>query len=70
MMEHPIHLHGLWSELENGHGEFNPYKHSIIVKPAERVSYPVSADTPGHWAYHCHLIYHMEARMFCVVVVS
>jgi len=70
MMEHPIHLHGLWSELENGHGEFNPYKHTIIVKPAERVSYLVSADTPGHWAYHCHLLYHMHAGMFRTVVVS
>ncbi len=70
MMEHPIHLHGLWSELENGHGEFNPYKHTIIVKPAERVSYLVSADTPGHWAYHCHLLYHMEAGMFRTLVVS
>jgi CopA family copper-resistance protein len=70
MMEHPIHLHGLWGELENGHGEFNPYKHTIIVKPAERVSYLVSADTPGHWAYHCHLQYHMEAGMFRTVVVS
>jgi CopA family copper-resistance protein len=70
MMEHPIHLHGLWSELENGQGEFNPYKQTIIVKPAERVSYLVSADTPGHWAYHCHLVYHMEAGMFRTVVVS
>jgi CopA family copper-resistance protein len=70
MMEHPIHLHGLWSELENGHGEFNPYKQTISVKPAERVSYLVSADTPGHWAYHCHLLYHMEAGMFRAVVVS
>ena len=70
MMEHPIHLHGMWSELENGHGEFNPYKHTIIVKPAERVSYLVSADTPGQWAYHCHLLYHMEAGMFRTVVVS
>ncbi len=70
MMEHPIHLHGLWSELENGHGEFNPYKQTIIVKPAERVSYLVSADTPGLWAYHCHLLYHMEAGMFRTVVVS
>ncbi len=70
MMEHPIHLHGLWSELENGHGEFNPYKQTIVVKPAERVSYLVSADTPGHWAYHCHLLYHMEAGMFRTVVVS
>jgi FtsP/CotA-like multicopper oxidase with cupredoxin domain len=70
MMEHPIHLHGLWSELENGHGEFNPYKHTVIVKPAERVSYLVSADTPGHWAFHCHLLYHMEGGMFRTVVVS
>jgi CopA family copper-resistance protein len=70
MMEHPIHLHGLWSELENGHGAFNPYKHTINVKPAERLSYLVSADTPGHWAYHCHLVYHMEAGMFRTVVVS
>lgn len=70
MMEHPIHLHGLWSELENGHGAFNPYKHTIIVKPSERVSYLVSADTPGKWAFHCHLLYHMEAGMFRTVVVS
>jgi copper-resistance protein, CopA family len=70
MMEHPIHLHGLWSELENGHEAFNPYKHTINIKPAERVSYLVSADTPGHWAFHCHLLYHMEAGMFRTVVVS
>jgi CopA family copper-resistance protein len=70
MMEHPIHLHGLWSELESGHGLFNPYKHTITVKPAERVSYLVSADTPGRWAYHCHLLYHMHAGMFRTVVVS
>jgi FtsP/CotA-like multicopper oxidase with cupredoxin domain len=70
MMAHPIHLHGLWSELENGHGEFRPYKHTINVKPGEKLSYLVTADTPGRWAYHCHLIYHMEAGMFRVVVVS
>jgi CopA family copper-resistance protein len=69
MMSHPIHLHGLWSELENGQGEHRPFKDTIIVKPAERVSYLVSADTPGHWAYHCHLLYHMEAGMFRAVVV-
>uniref|UniRef100_A0A7V5CTH8 Copper resistance system multicopper oxidase n=1 Tax=Acidobacterium capsulatum TaxID=33075 RepID=A0A7V5CTH8_9BACT len=69
MMEHPIHLHGLWSELENGHGPYRPFKDTIIVKPAERVSYLVSADTPGRWAYHCHLLYHMEAGMFRTVVV-
>jgi FtsP/CotA-like multicopper oxidase with cupredoxin domain len=70
MMEHPIHLHGLWSELDNGHGEFRPYKHTINVKPGERLSYLVSADTPGHWAFHCHLLYHMEAGMFRAVIVS
>jgi len=70
MMDHPIHLHGLWSELENGHGEHAPYKHTVIVKPSERVSYLVSADTPGRWAFHCHLMYHMESGMFREVVVA
>ena len=70
MMEHPIHLHGLWSELENGHGEFNPYKHTVIVKPAERLTYLVTADTPGQWAYHCHFAFHMDAGMFLTVVVK
>ena len=70
MMEHPIHLHGLWGELENGNGAYLPYKHTISVKPAEKLSYLVSADAPGHWAYHCHLLYHLEAGMFRAVVVS
>jgi len=70
MMEHPIHLHGLWGELENGNGDLRPYKHTINVKPGERLSYLVSADTPGQWAYHCHLLYHMEAGMFRTVIVS
>jgi CopA family copper-resistance protein len=70
MMEHPIHLHGLWSELENGNGEFRPYKHTLNVKPAERLSFLVSADTPGHWAFHCHLFFHMESGMFLTVIVS
>jgi CopA family copper-resistance protein len=64
MMEHPIHLHGLWSELENGHGEYRPYKHTINVKPGEKLSYLVTADEPGRWAFHCHLLYHMEMGMF------
>ncbi|HEY0759977.1 MAG TPA: multicopper oxidase domain-containing protein [Acidisarcina sp.] len=59
MMDHPIHLHGMWSELETEHGEINPYKHTVIVKPSERVRYLVSADTPGQWAMHCHLMFHM-----------
>jgi CopA family copper-resistance protein len=70
MMEHPIHLHGLWSEVENGHGEFNPYKHTVIVKPAERLTYLVAADTPGQWACHCHFAFHMDAGMFLTVVVK
>jgi len=70
MMEHPIHLHGLWSELENGERELRPYKHTINVKPNERLSYLVSADTPGQWAFHCHLLYHMESGMFQAVIVS
>ncbi len=70
MMAHPIHLHGLWSELEKQHGAFRPYKHTINVKPGERLSYLVSADTPGRWAYHCHLLYHMETGMFRTVIVE
>jgi FtsP/CotA-like multicopper oxidase with cupredoxin domain len=70
MMEHPIHLHGLWSELENGQGDYRPYKHTINVKPGEKLSYLVTADEPGHWAYHCHLLYHMEMGMFRTVIVA
>ena len=70
MMEHPIHLHGLYSEVENGQGDRMPLKHTVLVKPGERMSYLVSADTPGHWAFHCHLLYHMETGMFRTVVVS
>ncbi len=70
MMEHPIHLHGLWSELENGHGDYRPYKHTINVKPGEKLSYLVTADAPGRWAYHCHLLYHMEMGMFREVRVA
>ncbi len=70
MMNHPIHLHGMWSELENPDGRFQVRKHTINVQPAQRVSYAVSADNPGRWAYHCHLMYHMEAGMFREVVVS
>jgi len=70
MMNHPIHLHGMWSELESPTGEFLVRKHTINVQPAQRVTYRVTADAPGHWAYHCHLLYHMEAGMFREVVVS
>lgn len=70
MMEHTFHLHGMWMHLENGAGEFLPRKHSIIVKPAERVSVAITPDERGPWAFHCHLIMHMEAGMFRVVRVS
>ncbi len=70
MMNHPIHLHGMWSELESERGEFQVRKHTINVQPAQRVTFRVTADAPGHWAFHCHLLYHMEAGMFREVVVS
>jgi CopA family copper-resistance protein len=70
MMDHPMHLHGVWSELENGKGDYRPYKHTIIVKPAERLSFLVSADEPGRWAFHCHLLYHMELGMMREVRIS
>jgi CopA family copper-resistance protein len=70
MMTHPIHLHGMWSEVENTNGEFQVRKHTVNVQPAQRVTYLVNADAPGHWAYHCHLMYHMEAGMFREVVVA
>jgi len=70
MMTHPIHLHGMWSELEAPDGTFQARKHTIVVQPAQRISYRVSADAPGRWAYHCHLLYHMEAGMFREVVVA
>lgn len=70
MMEHPIHLHGLWSELENGQGAYRPYKHTLISQPGSRMSYLVTADVPGTWAYHCHLMLHMELGMFRTVIVE
>ena len=70
MMTHPIHLHGMWSELESPDGAFQVRKHTVVVQPAQRVSYRVSADAMGRWAYHCHLLYHMEAGMFREVVVA
>jgi len=70
MMNHPIHLHGMWSELETPDGQFQVRKHTINVQPAQRITYAVSADNPGRWAYHCHMLYHMEAGMFREVVVS
>jgi CopA family copper-resistance protein len=70
MMEHPIHLHGFLFALENGHTGKLPIKHTVIVKPNERLSFLFTADTPGNWAFHCHLMLHMDAGMFRTVVVA
>lgn len=70
MMTHPIHLHGMWSEVETPQGEFQVRKHTVMVNPAQRISYAVTADAVGRWAYHCHLLYHMEAGMFREVHVA
>jgi CopA family copper-resistance protein len=70
MMTHPIHLHGMWSELQASDGSFQARKHTISVQPAQKISYLVTANPPGRWAYHCHLLYHMQAGMFREVRVG
>lgn len=70
MMTHPIHLHGMWSDLEDANGEFMVRKHTIDMPPGSRRSYRVTADALGRWAYHCHLLYHMEMGMFREVRVE
>ena len=70
MMTHPIHLHGLWSDLEDENGEFMVRKHTIDMPPGTRRSYRVRADALGRWAYHCHLLYHMESGMMREVRVE
>ncbi|HEY8508683.1 MAG TPA: multicopper oxidase domain-containing protein, partial [Steroidobacteraceae bacterium] len=70
MMSHPIHLHGMWSDLEDEHGNFLVRKHTVDMQPGTRRTYRVTADALGRWAYHCHLLYHMEAGMFREVRVE
>ena len=70
MMTHPIHLHGMWSDLEDENGQFMVRKHTIDVPPGSRRSYRVTADALGRWAYHCHLLFHMEMGMFREVRVE
>ncbi len=70
MMTHPMHMHGMWSELEAPGGGFKVRRHTIPVQPAQRISYLVTADAPGRWAWHCHLMFHMHAGMFREVVVA
>ena len=70
MMDHPMHLHGMWMVLDNGAGSHRPYKHTINVKAGERLSFIVTPDELGPFAFHCHLFFHMELGMFRVVSVS
>ena len=70
MMHHPIHLHGLWSDLEDEHGQFQVRKHTIDMPPGSKRSYRVTADALGRWAYHCHMLMHMDLGMFREVRVE
>jgi len=70
MMTHPMHLHGMWSDVEDAEGNFLVRRHTIPVQPAQRVSFSVTADALGRWAWHCHLLLHMDAGMFREVVVA
>ncbi|MDE0207953.1 MAG: copper resistance system multicopper oxidase [Candidatus Tectomicrobia bacterium] len=69
MMPHPVHLHGMFFDLVNGGGAHKPRKHTVVVKPGEKLSVDVSAEHVGDWAFHCHLLYHMHAGMMQVVSV-
>lgn len=69
MMNHPMHLHGMWSDLETGDDNYLVKKHTIVVQPGAKISYRVQVDAKGNWAYHCHMLYHM-AGMFRKVVVA
>jgi len=69
MMNHPMHLHGMWSDLETGDGKRIPRKHTVIVQPGAKVSYLVTADARGRWAYHCHLAFHMMSMFREVRVI-
>jgi CopA family copper-resistance protein len=69
MMTHPMHLHGHFFEIVNGHGASQPFKHTVKVMPGGFVDLDLTADAPGDWAFHCHLLYHMHAGMMRVVTV-
>jgi len=69
MMTHPMHIHGHFFELVNGHSGRHPHKHTVNVLPGGKVSFDMTADAPGDWAFHCHLLLHMHAGMMRVVTV-
>jgi CopA family copper-resistance protein len=70
MMNHPMHLHGQFMELENGHGARAPLLDTITVKPAERVSLLIDGHEAGPWFFHCHVLYHMDAGMARIFYVE
>jgi len=70
MMTHPMHLHGMWSILDTGSGQWNPLKHVVSVAPGTTVHMETEVDAPGDWVFHCHLAYHMDAGMMRRVVVE
>jgi FtsP/CotA-like multicopper oxidase with cupredoxin domain len=69
MMTHPMHIHGHYWQVVNGHGSHQPYKHTVRVLPGSFIDLDMTADAPGDWAFHCHLLYHMHAGMMRVVKV-
>lgn len=70
MMTHPMHLHGMWSILDNGNGKWDPVKHTISVAPGSTVYSETEVDAPGQWAFHCHLSYHADSGMFRKIIVE
>ena len=70
MMTHPMHLHGMWTIIDNGSGERNPIKHVVSIAPGTVVYTETEVDAPGQWAFHCHLSYHADSGMFRKVVVE
>jgi len=70
MMTHPMHLHGMWSILDNGAGQFDPLKHVVSIAPGTTIYMETEVDAPGEWAFHCHLAYHAAAGMFRKVIVE
>jgi L-ascorbate oxidase len=70
MMSHPMHLHGMWMQLDNGTGRFSPLKHVVNVAPGMTLNVDVPVDAEGEWAFHCHLMYHMATGMFRKIIVE
>ena len=70
MMSHPMHLHGMWMQLNTGKKQFNPLKHVVNVPPGQSLSVDVPAAAMGEWAFHCHLLYHMMTGMMRKVIVE